>query len=190
MPRPYVVLSCAISVDGRIDRPGEQPLQLSNEADLDRVDGERARADAILVGAGTLRRDDSRLLVRSRDRQAERVAQGRPANPRKVTITESGDLDPSLRFFTAGDAERLVYAPAPAGQRLRGAVAAEVVDAGEPLDLGAVLDDLGERGVGRLLVEGGSTIHTAFLARGLADELQLAVAPFLVGHPRAPRFVH
>jgi riboflavin-specific deaminase-like protein len=188
MPRPYVVLSCAMSIDGRIDAPGERPLLLSNDADLDRVDGERALADAILVGAGTLRRDDSRLLVRSAARQAERVARGLPAHPRKVTITDSGDLDPSLRFFTAGDAERLVYASTSAVERLQGAPA-QIVDAGEPPDLAAVLDDLARRGVRRLLVEGGSAIHTAFLSNALADELQLVVAPFLVGDPRAPRFV-
>src|ERR1041385_6247208 len=181
MPRPYVVLSCAMSIDGRIDAPGERPLLLSNDADLDRVDGERALADAILVGAGTLRRDDSRLLVRSAARQAERVARGLPAHPRKVTITDSGDLDRSLRFFTAGDAERLVYASTSAVERLQ-AAPAQIVDAGEPPDLAAVLDDLARRGVRRLLVEGGSAIHTAFLPNALAHQLQLAVAPF----PRRP----
>jgi riboflavin biosynthesis pyrimidine reductase/pyrimidine deaminase RibD-like protein len=150
------------------------------------VDGERGLADAILVGAGTLRRDDPRLLVRSAARRAERGA-----DPIKVAIGGAGDLDPSLRFFTTGHGERLVYCPAWAVDRLRERLgaAAEVVGAGEPLDLRAVLDDLGRRGVRRLLVEGGSAVHTAFLSAGLADELQLAVAPFFVGEARAPRFV-
>jgi len=180
-----------MSVDGHIDASGERPLLLSNEADLDRVDGERALADAVLVGAGTLRRDDPRLLVRSAARRDERVAAGRPASPVRVALCGGGDLDPALRFFTAGDAGRLVYCPASAAARLRARLggAAEIVAAGEPLDVGAVLDDLGRRGVGRLLVEGGSAVHTAFLAGGLADELQLAVAPFLVGEAGAPRFV-
>jgi 5-amino-6-(5-phosphoribosylamino)uracil reductase len=52
-----------------------------------------------------------------------------------------------------------------------------------------VLADLAGRGVSRLMVEGGSLIHTEFLAAGLADELQLAVAPVFVGDPAAPRFV-
>ena len=58
--RPYVVLSCAISLDGCLDGTGEDRLVLSGPADLDRVDAERAAADAILVGAGTIRRDDPR----------------------------------------------------------------------------------------------------------------------------------
>jgi 5-amino-6-(5-phosphoribosylamino)uracil reductase len=97
--RPYVVLSCAMSLDGCLDGTGRDRLVLSGEADLDRVDAERAAADAILVGAGTIRRDDPRLLVRSARRQAERSARGRPPQPAGVTITASGDLDPAARFF-------------------------------------------------------------------------------------------
>ena len=127
--RPYVVLSCAISLDGCLDSAGPDRLVLSGAADLDRVDGERAAADAILVGAGTIRRDDPRLLIRSPARRAARLAQGRPEHPLGVTITASGDLDPRARFFTrAGDdgpvpvaaAPRLVYGPAAAVGALRG----------------------------------------------------------------------
>ncbi len=100
--RPYVVLSCAMSLDGCLDGTGEDRLVLSGEADLDRVDAERAAADAILVGAGTIRRDDPRLLVRSARRQAGRRARGRPPQPAGVTITASGDLDPAARFFRGG----------------------------------------------------------------------------------------
>jgi 5-amino-6-(5-phosphoribosylamino)uracil reductase len=100
--RPYVVLSCAMSLDGCLDGTGEDRLVLSGQADLDRVDAERAAADAILVGAGTIRRDDPRLLVRSARRQAGRRARGRPPQPAGVTITASGDLDPAARFFRGG----------------------------------------------------------------------------------------
>src|SRR5580698_6823115 len=117
--RPYVVLSCAISLDGCLDGTGEDRLVLSGPADLDRVDAERAAADAILVGAGTIRRDDPRLLVRSARRQAERRDSGRPPQPAGVTVSASGDLDPAARFFT-GDpgegstrAQRIVYAATP-----------------------------------------------------------------------------
>jgi 5-amino-6-(5-phosphoribosylamino)uracil reductase len=98
--RPYVVLSCAMSLDGCLDGTGEDRLVLSVAAALDRVDAERAAADAILVGAGTIRRDDPRLLVRSARRQAERRARGRPSQPAGITVTASGDLDPAARFFT------------------------------------------------------------------------------------------
>src|SRR4051795_6046087 len=108
--RPLVVLSCATSIDGYLDDTSPRRLVLSPAADLDRVDAVRAASDAILVGAGTVRADDPRLLVRSAARRRARVALGLPPNPAKVTVTGSGDLDPAAAFFTAGDAERLVYA--------------------------------------------------------------------------------
>lgn len=63
--RPYILLSVATSIDGYIDDASGEPLALSNAADFDRVDEVRAGCDAILVGAGTVRADDPRLLVRS-----------------------------------------------------------------------------------------------------------------------------
>ena len=62
-----------------------------------------------------------------------------------------------------------------------------LIDAGDPLSAGFVLDDLAERGVARLLVEGGARVLGDFLAAGQADELNLAVAPFFVADPAAPR---
>ncbi|MET8308477.1 MULTISPECIES: dihydrofolate reductase family protein [unclassified Micromonospora] len=189
--RPYVLLSCATSIDGYIDDTSDQRLLLSNEDDLDRVDAVRASCDAILVGAGTVRRDDPRLLVRSAHRRAERVACGRPASPTKVTLTARGDLDPTARFFTAGDPARLVYCATGALEKTQERLGrlATVVDAGEPVDPGWLLADLAARGVRRLMVEGGGTVHAQFLTAGLADELHLVVAPFFVGDDRAPRFV-
>ena len=189
--RPYVLLSAAMSVDGHIDDSGPEPLVLSDAADLDRVDAVRAGVDAILVGATTLRRDDPRLNVRSAERRAARVAEGRPAYPLKVTLTGSGDLDPAARFFTTGDGPKLVYAGTPGVDAARKAVGAvaDVVDAGDPLDLPRLLADLRGRGVARLMVEGGTGVHTLFLTTGVVDELQLVVAPFFVGEAEAPRFV-
>lgn len=187
--RPYVLLSCASSVDGYIDDAREARLLLSNDDDLDRVDEVRAGCDAILVGAATVRRDDPRLLVRSAARRAARQARGLPENPIKVTLTGDGDLDPAARFFTLGDAETLVYCAGPAVDKTRERLSgvASVLDAGDPLDLRTVLVDLARRGVRRLMVEGGSRTLTQFLTGGLADELQLVVAPFFVGEPAAPR---
>ncbi len=99
--RPYVLLSAAVSVDGYIDDASDRRLFLSDAADLDRVDGLRAGCDAILVGAGTIRRDNPRLLVRSPASRDARLASGLPASPVKVTLTRGGDLDPAASFFTA-----------------------------------------------------------------------------------------
>ncbi len=63
-----------------------------------------------------------------------------------------------------------------------------MIDTGPQVTVRAVLADLAGRGIRRLLVEGGTSMHTLFLAAGAADELQLAIAPFFVGDPAAPRF--
>ncbi len=190
--RPYVLLSVAVSLDGYIDDSTADRLLLSNEEDFDRVDAVRAGVDAILVGPGTIRADDPRLLVRSDDRRAGRVALGRAESPVKVTITNGGGLDPDAAFFTAGDGEKLVYTNSPVlpavARRLR--AVATVVDAGDPVSLDAVLADLVDRDIARLLVEGGGAMHTLFLTSGVVDELHVVVAPFFVGDPNAPRFVN
>lgn len=189
--RPYVLLSAAASLDGYLDDAGPERLVLSSEEDLDRVDEVRAGVDAILVGANTIRSDDPRLLVRSGDRRRRRVASGALPDPVKVTVTGSGGVDPSANFFVTGDSEKVVYAATEtltAAHRHLGAVAT-VVDAGDPVDVLRVLDDLGDRGIERLLVEGGGGINTLFLTAGVVDELHLVYAPFFVGEADAPRFV-
>jgi 5-amino-6-(5-phosphoribosylamino)uracil reductase len=193
--RPYVLLSAAMSADGYIGDTSSDRLLLSNDADFDRVDDQRALADAVLVGATTIRHDNPRLLVRSPARRSARQDRGLPVSPAKVTITGSGNLDPQASFFTAGGTEvcKLVYCASPALRTaqdgLSMAPSTSIIDAGSPLDLVTVMTDLAARGIRRLMVEGGQNTNTQFLAAGLVDELQLVIAPFLVGNPDAPRFV-
>jgi 5-amino-6-(5-phosphoribosylamino)uracil reductase len=188
-PRPYVLLTCTVSIDGCLDDLSDRRLILSTPDHFDHVDEVRAGCDAILVGAGTVRKDDPRLVVRSPGRRAARQARGLPPSPLKVTITGAGGLPPVARFFTVGEGDKLVYcaSPAVAVTRERLGRAATVVDAGQPVHLESVLADLHERGVRRLLVEGGEIVLRAFLHAGVVDELEVAIAPFVVGEPGAPR---
>jgi len=189
MPYPHVLLSAAVSLDGFLDDTGPERLLLSGPEDFDRVDQVRAESDAILIGAGTLRTDNPRLLVNSPERRAERVAAGRPEYPLKVTVSASGDLDPAARFWHTGGA-KAVYTTEEGAARLRDELPADVdvVALGAQPGWRAVLAHLGEvKGVRRLMVEGGGRVHTELLRQGLADELQLAVAPLLVGEATAPR---
>ena len=84
LDRPYTLLSCALSIDGYLDSAAPRRLELSNDADFDRVDSVRASCDAILVGAATVRNDNPRLLVRSRARRDERTARGLAPSPIKI----------------------------------------------------------------------------------------------------------
>lgn len=191
-----MLLSVAMSADGYLDDASRRGRALSDAADWDRVDELRAASDAILVGARTVRADNPRLLVKSAARRDRRVAAGLPGSPQKVTITGTGELDPRSRFFTDASTPPLVYVPAvtaaDAGRRLAGVavvVAAPAVAGDGQLDVAWLLTDLAARGVGRLMVEGGGTVLAQFLLAGLADELQLAVAPVFIADPRAPRLL-
>jgi len=208
--RPHVLLSVATSIDGFIDDYSNDRLMLSNPADFDRVDQLRAEADAILVGAGTIRADNPRLVIRSDQRRRQRVVQGRPEHPTKVTVTGSGALDANHHWFHTGE-DRLIYTPADKADNLTSQVghtatviglkpnserddnsknphSAESSDNGPSgVNLIDVLDDLSARGIKRLLVEGGESLNTALVAAGVVDELRIAVAPLLVG--RGPRFL-
>lgn len=194
MTRPYVVLSVAVSLDGYIDDTIPERLYLSNDRDFDGVDALRAECDAILIGAETVRRDNPRLWLRSEDRRAARIAAGKPANLRKVTVTRSGDIDPDAKMFhhyvEAG--KPLVYTTPDGSTKIGDTLdaVAEVVAITENEFWPMLLEDLGRHGIKRLIVEGGTQIHTAFLERGLADELRYAVAPLLIGQADAPRFVN
>ncbi|PVZ14466.1 dihydrofolate reductase family protein [Actinomycetospora cinnamomea] len=165
MKRPHVLASAAVSIDGFLDDDTPDRLVLSGPADLDRVDAERAGVDAILVGAGTVRADDPRLLVRSERRRADRVVRGLDPSPLRVVLS-AGALDPHARVFTEGRE-----------------LADTVVLGGTPDE---VLARLADQGVVRLMVEGGAAVHHDFLAAAVVDEIQLAVAPRLVG--AGPRF--
>lgn len=189
--RPYTLLSCCITLDGYLDGAAGPRWVLSNDADLDRVDSVRAGCDAILVGAGTIRRDHPRLQVRDEARRVARQARGLPPSPVKVTVTRRADLDPTDAFFTTGDGPKLVYCATAAVRRAhaRFGQLATVIDAGDQVDLAWVEENLAARGVRRLMVEGGSSVLTQYLVADLADELHLVVAPIFVGDHRAPRFV-
>ena len=188
--RPYTLLSCCVSIDGYIGKAASR-LFLSNDADFDRVDAVRASCDAILVGATTVRTDNPRLLVRSEARREERTARGLPESPIKVTVTRRAELDARSDFFELGAAEKIVYCASPwaADAQDRLGPVATVVDAGDTVEMRTLSSDLAARGVDRLMVEGGGTVHTQFLTEDIVDELQLTVAPVFVGDSEAPRFV-
>jgi 5-amino-6-(5-phosphoribosylamino)uracil reductase len=188
-----------MSVDGRIDDTSPERLVLSGPADLARVDELRASSDAIVVGANTVRRDNPRLLIRDPELRLRRVAAGRPEHPLRVTLTSSGDLDPAARFFRPPAASfpgspaarpPLVYCARPAvpAARARLGTLAEIIDAGDPGSVRFMFQNLIEGGCARVLVEGGATVVREVLVSGLADELQLAVAPFFVGQEDAAAF--
>ena len=172
-----VILSAAVTADGYLDDNGPGRLVISTPGDWAAVLRLRAGCDAILVGAETVRRDNPALSLRDDAERARRAARGLRPDLSKAVVTRSGRLDPSLRFFTEGDAERYVFSPYDIPELE--AVATVISSEGAPVAAARIVTELEKRGIRRLLVEGGAQTLSLFLGEGLADEVRYAVNPRL-----------
>lgn len=172
-----VILSAAVTADGYLDDNGPGRLVISTPGDWAAVLRLRAGCDAILVGAETVRRDNPALSLRDDAERARRAARGLRPDLSKAVVTRSGRLDPSLRFFTEGDADRYVFSPYDIPEMK--AVATVISSEGAPVTAARIVTELEKRGIRRLLVEGGAQTLGLFLGEGLADEVRYAVNPRL-----------
>jgi 2,5-diamino-6-(ribosylamino)-4(3H)-pyrimidinone 5'-phosphate reductase len=190
MDRPFVSINMAMTADGKITSASREEPAFTSRFDKKTMDRLRAEADAILVGAGTLRADDPPLHVRDPEMKAHRRSLGKPDGLVNVLVTASLAIDPGSRFFTGGDpAERIIATvlDAPEDRVARFAGIAEVWTIGRGhVDLRELLTRLKARGVERLLVEGGGELNWGFVRDSLVDELYVTIAPALLGGRDAP----
>jgi diaminohydroxyphosphoribosylaminopyrimidine deaminase/5-amino-6-(5-phosphoribosylamino)uracil reductase len=170
--RPHVILKLAVSSDDKIAAAGRKPVAISGEAARARVHLLRAQCDAILVGIGTVLADDPKLTCRLPGMEAQ--------SPVRVVLDRSLRMPGSSRLVHSARQVPLWVmtsntSEAPAASRL-GAAGAQVIrvaTAPSGLDLTAVLHALADKGITRLLVEGGSRVASSFVAANLADEVWL-----------------
>ncbi|MTV12665.1 MULTISPECIES: bifunctional diaminohydroxyphosphoribosylaminopyrimidine deaminase/5-amino-6-(5-phosphoribosylamino)uracil reductase RibD [Bradyrhizobium] len=184
--RPLVILKLAVSADDKIAASGHKPVAISGEAARTRVHLLRAQSDAILVGIGTVKADDPLLTCRLPGMATRSPA--RLVLDRALRISGDSRLVHSARetplwVLTSDMAE------APAAVKL-GAAGAQVIrvaaTAPAGLDLPSVLRALAEKGISRLLVEGGSRVANSFVAAGLVDEIWLLRGPDTIGADGVP----
>jgi diaminohydroxyphosphoribosylaminopyrimidine deaminase/5-amino-6-(5-phosphoribosylamino)uracil reductase len=172
--RPYVLLKLAVSADDKIALAGRKPVAITGEAAQARVHLLRAQSDAILVGIGTVLADEPMLTCRlpgMEERSPVRVVLDRALRlPGDSRLVHSARKTP-LWVMTSELAE------APAAAKLGGAGVQimRVATTGQMpgLDLKAVSNALSEKGITRLMVEGGARVASSFLAAGLVDEIWL-----------------
>ena len=179
--RPWVRVKLATSIDGRSALASGESKWISGEASRLDVQHWRARAGALLTGAGTVLADDPQLTVRLGD--------DTPFEPPLRVV-----LDPGLATITRGRVREgeapTLYIHAPNTKLSRGIeaeLAVAPVEAGR-FDLHQVLRLLAQRGINEVQLEAGATLAAAFLEAGLVDELLLYVAPVLLGSKARPLF--
>jgi diaminohydroxyphosphoribosylaminopyrimidine deaminase / 5-amino-6-(5-phosphoribosylamino)uracil reductase len=180
--RPHVILKLAVSSDDKIGAAGRKPVAISGEAAKARVHLLRAQCDAILVGIGTVLADDPLLTCRLPGMEAQ--------SPVRVVLDRSLRMPGTSRLVHSARETPLwvmtsSLSEAPAAMKLgaAGAHVIRVATAAAPpgLELAAVLHALSEKGITRLLVEGGARVASSFLAAGLVDEVWLLRGPDAVG---------
>jgi diaminohydroxyphosphoribosylaminopyrimidine deaminase/5-amino-6-(5-phosphoribosylamino)uracil reductase len=185
--RPHVILKLAVSSDGKIGMAGRKPVAITGEAAKARVHLLRAQCDAILIGIGTVLADDPLLTCRlpgMETRSPVRVVLDRALRiPGTSRLVHSARETP-LWVMTSSLAE------APAAMKLgaSGAQVLRVATTTTPpgLDLPSVLHALSEKGITRLLVEGGARVASSFVAAGLVDEAWLLRGADAIGAGGVP----
>ena len=181
--RPAVRINFVTSLDGAVQLNGYS-RGLSSDADRKVFGILRRHADAVMVGAGTLRHEGYRAVRMREDVRRWRAAQGLNENPTLVVVSASLDLDPASPTFAEAPVRPVVLTHAGTDDAKRAALGetADVVVCGESVvDLGHGLDELRKRGLDQVLCEGGPHLFGALLAADLVDELCLTVSPLLAG---------
>ena len=186
--RPFTYINLAISIDGKLTTADRKLHGFGGPEDRDLMDELRSRADAVMIGAATLREEDPLLWVRKPERLVVRAEQGREPQPWNVIISRSLDL-PSLEgsmFFNTPGFRRLVFTGMNHSEERVAEIRklAEVycvADVDQGLDLQAVSEKLYQMGARKLLLEGGGTLNFAMLKQGLVDELYLTLCPLIFG---------
>lgn len=181
--RPHLRANMVASADGAATAGGRS-AGLSSAADKRLFALLRGHADAVLVGASTVRVEGYGGVRPSPARRAWRAERGLAEVPPIVVVSRTGALAPDLRLFTDTERPPLVVLPAstPAERVADLATRAEVLRAGDDdVDLAAALAALAARGLRHVLCEGGPKLLATLAARGLLDELCLTVAPLLFG---------
>ncbi len=176
--RPYVVLKGAMTLDGKIAAADGESQWITGEAARRHAHRLRSEMDAVMVGVGTVLRDDPRLTVRLVKRSTVR-------QPWRVIVDSTLRLPMTARVLSGGRAIVATTAKAPPARierlRAQGVIVLVLPLQDGRVSLRACLERLGRMGVGRVLIEGGSELNAAALRNGLVNRVLLYVAPRLLG---------
>ncbi len=181
MNRPYVIINCAMSADGKIASPTRKQILISCEEDIKRMYRLRNNCDAVLVGIGTILTDDPKLTVK------ETYVQ-HPKQPLRVILDSKGRTPP--KALALNDVSKTLIITAKGNKKTYNQSNVEVVECDTDskgfIDVTYALDLLYKKGIRKLLVEGGGTIIWSFLKNRVVDDLYTFIGPYIIGGKDTP----
>lgn len=170
--KPYIILNCAMSLDGRISRKNER-VKFSDALDKKRVYEIRRSVDGIMVGINTVLVDNPKLTVSSSSEE----------NPKRIIVDSKARIPMDSNVLNE-DAHTIVAVSKAASKSAVGAITkkAEVLISGnDEVDLERLCDALYKMGIKRVLLEGGGRLNRSMIEQNLVDEFYITVAPVLLG---------
>jgi 2,5-diamino-6-(ribosylamino)-4(3H)-pyrimidinone 5'-phosphate reductase len=179
-----------MSADGKISSVERCQVRISGQEDKARVDLLRAESDAIMVGVGTILADDPGLRVKSQIYREQRKMKGWPDVPLRVIADSRARTPPSAQALGPGSI--VAVSRAAARERLDriASTGSEIIVCGsEKVDLAELFSQLFDRGVKRLMVEGGATLNWSLVNLDLVDEICVYVGAMIIGGANAPTLV-
>jgi len=179
-----------MTVDGKVTTRNFSPVDFTSREDKLHLFRQRALADAVLVGHSTLKRDNVRLGLPQADLREARIERGQMPYPIRVIVSNQGKIDNRLNIFQSDISPIIIFStrrmPPQYRQALRQKATLHLSKA-EHVDLAAMLRILREKyKVRTVACEGGPTLFRALLERGLVDQLNLTIAPYMFGGANAP----
>ena len=186
LDRPYVVVNCAMSADGKIALPDGRQTRISSEDDIAHVHRMRNWADAIVIGIGTLLKDDPKLTVKEKFLCADDHP-GRMGPPVRVVV-DSQARTPENSLFLNDAAPTIVATSCHREPDYLIPSTVEIVHCGDGdrVDLEKLCEVLFRKGVRTIMVEGGGTLIASFMNAGLIDEFQVVIGNKIIGGIGAP----
>jgi 5-amino-6-(5-phosphoribosylamino)uracil reductase len=176
-------LVLAMTVDGKIADGNRSAAKFSSSADFRHLEEQVAQADAVLIGAETLRIHGTTMRVLDPELIQSRIQRGRSPQPIQIVCSRSGDLNPDLKFFRQPVPRWLLTSAVNEDERFDRVL--QIGDA-QGINWPQAWLELASLGIDRLCILGGAEIATALWEQDLIDEFHLTICPVILGDAAAP----